>query len=92
MTRSEAKEEAKRLTNLVAREIDFRTKECDCDEWPYCETCAGSGVYYEFFYVLCDHVVQDGPDEECIENFCAEREMARRKLEASEIEEMEYAL
>lgn len=83
MTRTEAKTEAARLTKTFGREIDVRTKECDCDEWPYCERCAGAGSYTELFYVLCDHPVQDGEDEECVLNYCAEREQARRAMEAA---------
>lgn len=83
MTRTEAKQEAIRLTKQVGREIDLRSVDCDCDFWPYCGRCNGSGTWYEFFYVSCSHTVQDGEDEECEINFCAEQEKVRKEMEAA---------
>lgn len=63
--------EAYRLTKLTGREIDWRTVECDCNEWPMCSKCSGAGAYHEAFYLSCNHPVIDGPDEQCDEGGCA---------------------
>lgn len=84
MTRTEAKQEAQRLTKLVGRDIDFRTIDCNCDFSRFCDDCGGSGTYYEFFYTFCDHKVEeDDRNGECYDNFCAEREQVRRTTEAA---------
>lgn len=84
LTRSERMEENERLKKLTGREVDFRTVECPCDYWKYCDKCSGGGAYHEPFYLFCNHPVVDGPDLECEEADCAERERRRTLMEAVE--------
>jgi hypothetical protein len=76
MTHAEAKEEAERLSRMIGRSIEVDAEQCACDHWPACSKCLGSGTEYMLRYGFCDHVVQDGPDLECEETMCAERELA----------------
>lgn len=81
MNREQRNREAYRLTKVTGREIDFRTVDCDCDEWKCCAKCGGSGAYHEAFFLSCNHRVFDGDDLECAGG-CAERER-RRSEEAA---------
>jgi hypothetical protein len=82
ITRSEALQEASRLTKMTGREMDARTVDCECDAWPYCYLCAGNGAYQELVYLFCNHPVRDDDHDEleCLENFCSEREKAQHAL------------
>lgn len=71
---SEAKEEATRLTRMLGRDIEVAAEQCRCDEWQYCSKCGGTGTEYVLRYAFCDHIVSDGPDTNCVDEACAERE------------------
>ena len=84
MNRTEAKQEAQRLTKTFGREVDYRTIDCPCDYSRFCDDCGGDGSFFEFFYTFCDHKVEeDDRDSDCYDAFCAEREKARREMEAA---------
>jgi hypothetical protein len=76
----EALREASRLTKMTGREIDARTVDCECDYYPHCYMCSGSGCYFELFYLSCGHAVQDDDrdETECVEADCAEREKVNK--------------
>lgn len=80
-TRAARNLEAQRLSKLTGRAIDYRTIDCPCDYWAYCDKCSGQGAYFEYFYISCNHPVIDGVDVECAVSGCAEREA--RKAEAA---------
>lgn len=79
--RSERDKEAKRLSELTGREVDWRPRECPCDEWKCCSKCDGTGGFFEAFFLSCNHRVFESDDLDCVENFCAEREAVGRELE-----------
>jgi len=78
--RFEALEECERLKALTGREMEPRSVDCECDEWPSCYLCAGAGRYLKLYYVFCSHLVTDD-DLECIENDCAQEERLRDCME-----------
>jgi len=81
MNRAARMVEAQRLSELTGRAIDWRTVDCECDEWIFCDKCSGLGAYHEAYFLSCNHAVQDGVDELCRDAGCAEREA--RKAEAA---------
>lgn len=79
---SEAKEEAERLSRMLKRNVEVKAFDCDCDYHKNCGTCAGSGTYYQLVYAFCDHLLSDDDrDEQCYENYCAERERVAAVVE-----------
>ena len=73
--KAERNREALRLSKLTGRAIDWRSADCDCDEWVFCSRCDGRGGYHEAFFLSCSHRVFDADDLEC--DGCAEREAKR---------------
>jgi hypothetical protein len=84
--RYDALEECERLKKMQDREIDARPVGCPCDFFPGCYLCAGNGVYFELFYLLCSHAVQDDDRDEleCVESDCAERERLKNVTQNTE--------
>lgn len=78
----EAKEESERLSRVISRAVEVKAIDCPCDYNKNCGVCGGSGTHYEPVYAFCDHLVPDGRDLECEENFCAERERVAAIVEA----------
>ena len=76
--RLERDKEAKRLSELTGREVNWRAAECTCDEWIFCSKCDGRGGYHEAYFLFCNHRAFDGDDLDCIAGNCAEREAKRR--------------
>jgi hypothetical protein len=74
MTYSEAREDARRLTKALKRDVEVATVRC-CEYDPSC-SCGGEGVTHELRYTFCQHVVQDDPREEsdCRDNDCEHKE------------------
>lgn len=81
MNRAARDAEAQRLSNVTGRAIDWRTIECPCDEWAFCDKCSGRGAYHEAYFLTCNHPVMNGADVQCDLGGCAEREA--RKAEAA---------
>lgn len=71
---SEATAEAQRLSRVLKRDVEAKPIDCSCDYTAGCFYCAGSGTYYELVFAFCEHVVQDGDDEACIESDCEHNE------------------
>lgn len=81
---TEARDEARRLSKVLNRDVEAKAIVCDCDFSRDCFICGGSGTWYDLVFASCDHSVGDGEQVECDANDCA-----RREREASMAEKVE---
>lgn len=82
---NEAREEARRLTKTLNRDVEVSPVSCPCDYDRMCGRCGGEGVYYELLFADCGHDADDGEQDSCIENYCRERGRAAMELESAPV-------
>lgn len=78
---TEARDEARRLTKVLGRDVEAKAINCDCDYSRDCFICGGSGIWYDLVFAFCDHSVGDGEQVECEAGGCSEREREAVDLE-----------
>lgn len=73
---AEAIRYAEHLSRVTKRGVEHVLVYCKCDEDPLCPRCDGRGIYYEFHFSFCDHVVHEDPkeDDACNDNDCRHKE------------------
>ena len=73
----EATEEAQRLSRVHGRSVEIKAVEC-CEYDKSCG-CGGMGLSYQLVFASCDHLADDLGI--CEQEFCAERELAKRAFD-----------